>query len=492
MREIRTSGSVGARGGNALGYPTTNCDASGNRDPEVAAAPPPRREAGGNPAVGALDRGPPPPPHDGLEAVPRQARIGPRRPVPRATRRDRRAGRRGRPRPAPRPPGQAPRRREEARKISRPAKPDHVPAAVRRAVWSRDEARCKWPLDAGGTCDSTLRLEIDHVVPRGRGGPSTIEICRSLRRSTTLSPLARSTATNGWIASRAEEGRAPRHVPVAREPAAAWGWLPHPSPGKLLLVPVSGQREVGRGSGVDANSHGLSVVPPVGETGGADGRPVLGGDLAGANLARPPFQFRDPGLGGVRVGAFIETQQELVGDAGRAPGPGSARAVERTSVVSRGIGRHINAGPAVHRPGAITCAGIVIFHRLADRPRGGGTPALSRLRFAMARRTAADSGRSSARRNRYPESSWSHTSAEVPSAAESSRAVSAVMCLLLEFIADGLRRPRDRPHGPPCGRKGFPGHQGFAQSPLRHTIPVAANRQQYLIQDCLAVHNCRA
>jgi 5-methylcytosine-specific restriction endonuclease McrA len=49
---------------------------------------------------------------------------------------------------------------------------------VRREVWSRDEGKCTWPLDSGGICGSTLRLEIDHVVPRRRNGPSTIGNCR--------------------------------------------------------------------------------------------------------------------------------------------------------------------------------------------------------------------------------------------------------------------------------------------------------------------------
>jgi hypothetical protein len=63
----------------------------------------------------------------------------------------------------------------------RPAKnPGHVTAAVKRAVWSRDEGKCTWPLDSGGLCGSTLRLEIDHVVPRGRGGASTVDGCRLL------------------------------------------------------------------------------------------------------------------------------------------------------------------------------------------------------------------------------------------------------------------------------------------------------------------------
>jgi len=64
------------------------------------------------------------------------------------------------------------------RKVSRPTKSGHIPAAVRREVWSRDEGKCTWPLDSGGICGSTLRLEIDHIVPRGRGGPSTVDNSR--------------------------------------------------------------------------------------------------------------------------------------------------------------------------------------------------------------------------------------------------------------------------------------------------------------------------
>jgi 5-methylcytosine-specific restriction endonuclease McrA len=54
----------------------------------------------------------------------------------------------------------------------RPAKPDHVPASVKREVWKRDGGRCTWPLASGGVCGSTVRLQLDHVVPRARGGPS--------------------------------------------------------------------------------------------------------------------------------------------------------------------------------------------------------------------------------------------------------------------------------------------------------------------------------
>jgi hypothetical protein len=55
----------------------------------------------------------------------------------------------------------------------RPASPDQVPAYVRRYVWERDGGCCRWPIEGGGVCGSKLRLEIDHIVPRARGGPST-------------------------------------------------------------------------------------------------------------------------------------------------------------------------------------------------------------------------------------------------------------------------------------------------------------------------------
>jgi hypothetical protein len=71
---------------------------------------------------------------------------------------------------------------ENPRKVDPPAKTDHLPAHVKRAVWTRDDGRCQWPLDAGGVCGSTLRVEFDHAVPRARGGPPTIENVRLLCR----------------------------------------------------------------------------------------------------------------------------------------------------------------------------------------------------------------------------------------------------------------------------------------------------------------------
>ncbi len=47
---------------------------------------------------------------------------------------------------------------------------------VRRQVWRRDEGRCS-------NCGSTFALEIDHVLPRAAGGPSTVENTRLLCRA---------------------------------------------------------------------------------------------------------------------------------------------------------------------------------------------------------------------------------------------------------------------------------------------------------------------
>ncbi len=54
----------------------------------------------------------------------------------------------------------------------------HIPAAVYRAVWRRDGGRCSWPLDSGGVCGSTHRLELDHIVPWARWGDERVDDLR--------------------------------------------------------------------------------------------------------------------------------------------------------------------------------------------------------------------------------------------------------------------------------------------------------------------------
>jgi 5-methylcytosine-specific restriction endonuclease McrA len=45
----------------------------------------------------------------------------------------------------------------------------HVPAAVKREVWARDEARCAF-IGAAGRCSERGFLELHHVVPFADGG----------------------------------------------------------------------------------------------------------------------------------------------------------------------------------------------------------------------------------------------------------------------------------------------------------------------------------
>ena len=58
----------------------------------------------------------------------------------------------------------------------------HVPAAVRRAVWTRDGARCAHVDDQGRRCTSRRFLELHHLEPWARGGdhsPDNLELrCR--------------------------------------------------------------------------------------------------------------------------------------------------------------------------------------------------------------------------------------------------------------------------------------------------------------------------
>ena len=71
----------------------------------------------------------------------------------------------------------------------------HVPAAIRRTVWARDGARCRFEGPAG-RCGETGRLEFHHVVPYACGGrpwPTTCSFAAphtiGMRRSSGLESL---------------------------------------------------------------------------------------------------------------------------------------------------------------------------------------------------------------------------------------------------------------------------------------------------------------
>ena len=96
-----------------------------------------------------------------------------------------------------------------------------VPPKVKREVMKRDEGKCTWPLADGGVCGSTVRLEVDHVVPRGRGGSSTADNCRILCQAHNLE-AARQVYGDDHM------DLFTRRVPRASEPVAEWVPIPPP------------------------------------------------------------------------------------------------------------------------------------------------------------------------------------------------------------------------------------------------------------------------
>ncbi|GAO04531.1 HNH endonuclease [Anaeromyxobacter sp. PSR-1] len=77
-------------------------------------------------------------------------------------------------------------------KTVRPStRPDHIPAHVRREVWERDGGRCTFLLPSGELCGSTHQLELDHIVPRAQGGPSTADNLRIRCRGHNLEEARR-------------------------------------------------------------------------------------------------------------------------------------------------------------------------------------------------------------------------------------------------------------------------------------------------------------
>ena len=98
----------------------------------------------------------------------------------------------------------------------RPPKGRTIPAAVRRAVWKRDEGRCAFVGSDGHRCGSTHQLEYHHVRAFAAGGDaseSNIQLCCS--------------SHNGFIAERelgAEHVRLARgRARAARGAPTAWG-----------------------------------------------------------------------------------------------------------------------------------------------------------------------------------------------------------------------------------------------------------------------------
>ena len=53
-----------------------------------------------------------------------------------------------------------------------------IPAAIKHAVWIRDQGRCTYINPDGSRCEATMMLEIDHATMICRGGGNETENLR--------------------------------------------------------------------------------------------------------------------------------------------------------------------------------------------------------------------------------------------------------------------------------------------------------------------------
>jgi hypothetical protein len=59
-----------------------------------------------------------------------------------------------------------------------PGRSRYVSPDVWRAVWARDGGRCAWPLEGGGVCGSTNRIQLDHIDGFALGADTSAAKCR--------------------------------------------------------------------------------------------------------------------------------------------------------------------------------------------------------------------------------------------------------------------------------------------------------------------------
>lgn len=81
----------------------------------------------------------------------------------------------------------------------------HVPAAVAREVYARDQGRCTFCAD-GRRCDERRLLQLDHVIPHAEGGEPTVVNLRLRCRAHNLH-TARAHFGTEYVRAAAERAR---------------------------------------------------------------------------------------------------------------------------------------------------------------------------------------------------------------------------------------------------------------------------------------------
>ena len=96
----------------------------------------------------------------------------------------------------------------------------HVPAAVKRAVWERDQGRCTFVSESGQRCSSRALPEFDHIDPVARGGEATVEGMQLLCRAHNQYAAECTFGTEFMNDKREESRRAAAQARVAAEAKA--------------------------------------------------------------------------------------------------------------------------------------------------------------------------------------------------------------------------------------------------------------------------------
>jgi hypothetical protein len=93
----------------------------------------------------------------------------------------------------------------------------HIPAPVRRAVYQRDEGRCRYVDDQNRRCTATDKLEFHHRRPFGHGGEHSLEnislLCRTHNNSLAEFDYGRQAMAGH------RRGRSGRALPTSPQPA---------------------------------------------------------------------------------------------------------------------------------------------------------------------------------------------------------------------------------------------------------------------------------
>jgi 5-methylcytosine-specific restriction endonuclease McrA len=82
----------------------------------------------------------------------------------------------------------------------------YIPADIRRTVWQRDGGQCTFMSEHGKRCESTTRLEFDHIDPVARGGETSADRMR-LRCRAHNQYTAECTFGAGFMRGKREEAR---------------------------------------------------------------------------------------------------------------------------------------------------------------------------------------------------------------------------------------------------------------------------------------------